>query len=145
MLDEAKVAIVPGEAFGAPGYARLASPSATTTWARASAASPTSSRVNAASNLAFSLAEGTPAVETQPSAWATLNDPGGSYVKNAHPPTDPLPRGTRVEVRDRFDRSFHAGFEVTRSTAGGYELRRLSDRTELPVVFAPDDVRPASP
>ncbi len=37
LLDEVKVAVVPGEAFGTPGYARLsASPWATTTWARAS-------------------------------------------------------------------------------------------------------------
>ncbi len=37
ILEEAKVAIVPGEAFGAPGLRPpVASPSATTTWARAS-------------------------------------------------------------------------------------------------------------
>ena len=52
-----------------------------------------------------------------------------------------LPAGTRVEVRDRFDRSFHPGFEVAQVTSTGYQLRRLSDRAELPTVFAPDDVR----
>ena len=57
-------------------------------------------------------------------------------------PFEYMPAGTRVEVRDRFDRSFHPGFEVTSSTPRGYQLRRLSDRSELPAVFAPDDVRP---
>jgi hypothetical protein len=52
-----------------------------------------------------------------------------------------LPSGTRVEVRDRFGRDFHPGFEVSGSGPRGYQLVRLSDRAELPAVFAPDDVR----
>jgi hypothetical protein len=51
-------------------------------------------------------------------------------------------RGTRVEVRNRFDSAWSHGFEVARVDRDGYRLRRLSDRAELPVVFRPDDVRP---
>ena len=59
-------------------------------------------------------------------------------------PYDSLPRGTRVEVRDRFDRSFHPGFEVMNATDAGYQLLRLSDHVELPAVFPPGDVRPVT-
>lgn len=50
--------------------------------------------------------------------------------------------GTRVEIRNRFDGSWSAGFEVDGSSGGGYWLRRRSDRTVLPVVFLGDDLRP---
>ena len=40
LLDEARVAIVPGEAFGAPGYARLSYACPTPIWPKASPASP---------------------------------------------------------------------------------------------------------
>jgi hypothetical protein len=52
-----------------------------------------------------------------------------------------LVRGSAVEVRNRFQQSFHNGFEVTRATRQGYRVRRLSDGAELPAVFSPDDVR----
>ncbi len=63
-------------------------------------------------------------------------------AEHVHASYEPLPAGTRVEVRDRFDRSFHPGFEVTNATESGYQLLRLSDRAQLPTVFAVDDVRP---
>lgn len=56
--------------------------------------------------------------------------------------TTRLVEGTRVEVRNRLDGTWSRGFEVADATAGGYRLRRLSDRTVLPVVFGDDDVRP---
>lgn len=54
---------------------------------------------------------------------------------------DPLPTGTRVEVRNGFDRSWSNGFEVIGHAAGGYRLRRHSDGAELPGIFTTDDVR----
>lgn len=56
----------------------------------------------------------------------------------------PADSGTRVEVRSRFDRQWVGGFEVAEPLAGpdaGYRIRRRSDRSVLPVVFAPEDVR----
>src|SRR4051812_2175355 len=53
-----------------------------------------------------------------------------------------LPLGTHVQVRDRFEFAFRSGFEVIKSTAAGYRLRRRSDGVELPVVFPDDEVRP---
>ena len=38
ILDTAEVAVVPGEAFGSPGTSASPTPSATTTWSRASRA-----------------------------------------------------------------------------------------------------------
>jgi len=65
-------------------------------------------------------------------------------------PTDPaspgepsFAPGTKVEVRRRFDAKWARGFEVVDDTADGYRLRRLSDGEEIPVRFAPDDVRRA--
>lgn len=49
--------------------------------------------------------------------------------------------GTRCEVRRRFDDSFAKGFEVAEVIADGYRVRRLSDGSVLPVVFAPEDLR----
>lgn len=52
--------------------------------------------------------------------------------------------GTRVEVRSRFDRAWARGFEVVEAVPGtnpGYLIRRRSDGSILPVVFAREDVR----
>ena len=52
--------------------------------------------------------------------------------------------GTRVEVRSKFDQQWVGGFEVAEEVAEpgpGYRIRRRSDRSVLPVVFAPEDVR----
>jgi hypothetical protein len=56
-----------------------------------------------------------------------------------------LPRGTPVQVRDRFEFTFRSGFEVSRATDAGYRLRRTSDGVELPTEFAQSDVRPDAP
>lgn len=53
-----------------------------------------------------------------------------------------LPQGTPVQVRDRFEFAFRSGFEVSSFTPAGYRLRRRSDGVELPIDFAPTDVRP---
>ena len=53
-----------------------------------------------------------------------------------------LPQGTPVQVRDHFEFLFHSGFEVSGASAAGYRLRRSSDGVELPVDFAPHDIRP---
>ena len=55
-----------------------------------------------------------------------------------------LPLGTPVQVRDRFEFAFRSGFEVIRSSAAGYRLRRRSDGVELPVDFQADEVRAES-
>lgn len=52
-----------------------------------------------------------------------------------------LPRGTPVQVRDRFEFRFRSGFEVCEATDAGYRLRRRSDGVELPVEFSANDVR----
>lgn len=52
-----------------------------------------------------------------------------------------LTKGTRVQVRNRFDGSWARGFEVYQSRRNGYLLRRLSDRHVLPSTFAPPDLR----
>lgn len=52
--------------------------------------------------------------------------------------------GTRVEVRSRFDRTWARGFEVVEPVgdpASGYLIRRRSDGSILPLVFAIADVR----
>ena len=57
------------------------------------------------------------------------------------PPAD---SGTRVEVRSKFDQQWVGGFEVAEPVAepdAGYRIRRRSDRSVLPIVFAPEDVR----
>ena len=52
-----------------------------------------------------------------------------------------LEPGMRVEVRRRFDARWARGFEIVAVTESGCRVRRLSDRQELPVEFAFDDVR----
>jgi hypothetical protein len=53
--------------------------------------------------------------------------------------------GTRVEVRDRFDHRWTRGFEVAATVetddGAGYRIKRLSDGSVLPVVFAAEEVR----
>jgi hypothetical protein len=67
-----------------------------------------------------------------------IDHPAGHDV----PTATALEVGTRVEVRKRFDASWARGFEVVDQSEQGYRLRRLSDGSELPLVFDPDDVRP---
>jgi hypothetical protein len=52
-----------------------------------------------------------------------------------------LAPGTRVEVRNAYDRAWGGGFEVVGGSDDGYRVRRLSDGSELPATFAIDDVR----
>lgn len=52
-----------------------------------------------------------------------------------------LTKGTRVQVRNRFDGSWARGFEVYQSRRNGYLLRRLSDRHVLPTTFGPPELR----
>ncbi len=52
-----------------------------------------------------------------------------------------LAPGDAVEVRNRFDRRWARGFEITSATDRGYRVRRLSDGRELPDEFVVDDVR----
>ena len=52
--------------------------------------------------------------------------------------------GTRVEVHSTFARQWVGGFEVAEPVDGprpGYRIRRRSDRSVLPTLFAPEDVR----
>jgi hypothetical protein len=49
--------------------------------------------------------------------------------------------GSRVEVRDRFQGSWSRGFEIAGEIAGGYTLRRVSDRSILPVAFPAHELR----
>jgi hypothetical protein len=53
--------------------------------------------------------------------------------------------GTHVEVRSRFEARWSRGFEiVNRDEAPGdarYQVRRRSDGSILPVLFAEDDLR----
>lgn len=55
---------------------------------------------------------------------------------------EPLPHGTRVDVRSRFVGSWTHGFEVDEVVAGGYRIRRVSDGSVLPDVFTEDEIRP---
>jgi hypothetical protein len=49
--------------------------------------------------------------------------------------------GTPVEVRSSFDRNWKRGFQVESVDGCGYRLRRNSDGSVLPTVFAFDVVR----
>jgi hypothetical protein len=55
------------------------------------------------------------------------------------------PKGTPVEVRNRFDGAWVPGFEVAAVRAEGdrsaYELRRCSDHAVLPARFSPGELR----
>jgi hypothetical protein len=54
---------------------------------------------------------------------------------------DRLAEGTKVEVRSRFDGRWSRGFVIVSGDADGYRVRRKSDGSILPAVFAPGDVR----
>jgi hypothetical protein len=54
-----------------------------------------------------------------------------------------LGEGDPVELFSRYNDSWVAGFEIALITNGGYQVRRTSDRTLLPVVTAAADLRPA--
>jgi hypothetical protein len=62
-------------------------------------------------------------------------------LSGADDPDPPLAPGTRVEVRKRLDGDWARGFEVLSASREGYRLRRLSDGSELPLLFHDDDVR----
>lgn len=53
----------------------------------------------------------------------------------------PLAPGTAVEVHNGFTGGWTAGFEVERDGPEGYRLRRVSDASVLPGVFAADKIR----
>ena len=59
---------------------------------------------------------------------------------------EPVETRHDVEVRCRFDGTWVSGFQVTESTevAGEkrFRLMRVSDRTVLPELFGPSDIRP---
>jgi hypothetical protein len=55
---------------------------------------------------------------------------------------DPLPVGTRVEVRSRFIGSWSRGFEVAEHRGDRYGIKRLSDGSVLPDDFDQDEIRP---
>ncbi len=68
------------------------------------------------------------------------SEPGpGTGAAGAGP--KPLEPGTRVDVRDRFQGRWTRGFVVAEATEDSYRLRRLSDDSVLPGVFAHDSVR----
>lgn len=48
----------------------------------------------------------------------------------------PLSPGTDVEVSNLFTGTWSTGFRVIAREAGGFRLERLSDGSELPVLFA---------
>ena len=74
-------------------------------------------------------------VDGQASARATPD--GGSPDVEAS-----LPCGLRVQVRSRFDGAWSSGFQVfAAQPEGGYLVRRLSDRSVLPVTFAEAELR----
>jgi hypothetical protein len=53
--------------------------------------------------------------------------------------------GASIEVRSHFRGEWTRGFEVAETTDDGYRVRRLSDRSVLPVEFTPRDIRRARP
>ena len=74
-------------------------------------------------------------------ALTDLAPPSGPDMTDQSDDRPTLAAGTRVEVRSRFDQRWSQGFEVIEALDRGYRVRRLSDRTELPVVIDADDVR----
>jgi hypothetical protein len=49
--------------------------------------------------------------------------------------------GTPVDVFSRFSDAWTRGFEIASALQGGYQLRRISDRSVLPGTFRGDDLR----
>jgi hypothetical protein len=64
------------------------------------------------------------------------------YAVSEGASSEPLPHGTRVDVRSRFVGSWTRGFEVDEPVVGGYRIRRVSDGSVLPDVLAEDEIRP---
>jgi len=54
---------------------------------------------------------------------------------------DRLPGGVRVQLRNRLDGAWASGFQIFATQSDGYLVRRLSDRSVLPLIFAETDVR----
>jgi len=53
-----------------------------------------------------------------------------------------LPSGVRVQIRNRFDGAWAAGYEVfAAQPGGGYLVRRTSDHSVLPIAFAEAEMR----
>ena len=50
--------------------------------------------------------------------------------------------GTPVEVRNQLSMGWAHGFEVATAEPEGYRLRRVSDGSVLPALFAADSLRP---
>jgi hypothetical protein len=57
----------------------------------------------------------------------------------------PLATGTEVEVLNRYQGRWAAGFKIETMQDGRYTLRRSSDNTVLPAAFARNQVRPRRP
>ena len=53
----------------------------------------------------------------------------------------PLPPGTKVDVRNRYQGTWVRGFEIAEATAEGYRIRRLSDGSILGDLLSRNDVR----
>jgi hypothetical protein len=53
----------------------------------------------------------------------------------------PLPPGTKVDVRNRFQGTWVRGFEIAEVTDEGYRIRRMSDGSVLGELFSRDDLR----
>ena len=49
--------------------------------------------------------------------------------------------GDPVEVFVRYNRSWVGGFEILTTSGSGYQLRRTSDRSLLPSITSPGDLR----
>ena len=50
--------------------------------------------------------------------------------------------GTRVQVRNRFNRRWSSGFVIAEDDRDAVRIRRVSDNAELPVSFEPTEIRP---
>ena len=64
-----------------------------------------------------------------------------TIVTMAEPTERVLSEGTRIEVRNRFDRRWNRGFAVAEVIGDGYRIRRTSDDQLLPSLFTADEVR----
>ncbi len=65
--------------------------------------------------------------------------------KLAYPevPAPGISRGTEVEVRNRFDRSWSHGFVVVGVVHRSVRVARVCDGSVLPSLFSPVEVRPS--
>jgi len=93
----------------------------------------------------------THSVDSGASEWEA--DHPQSHPVDAFAPTEPcmeqsdnsgftnLRAGSSVEVRGRFEQTWHPGYRVERVTDQGIELRRDSDGSVLPTFFSPTEVR----